>query len=105
MFAWLRKFLYKTPEPINPYIGTFVNWKIDHWTATSPCNNYCLWIRSGFDCFRDRFRSEAKTKGILAGLDEKERRLIWDALMHDMAVNARRNLKEFKRDIVKNVEF
>lgn len=111
MLTWLKKTFGKKTES-NPYIGVFTDWELHRHFIASPCGRYCLWTSNGFNYFEDWDRTykpkhlqNVPNVPILTFMDTKTKRLLWDAVTHDLQQKAKENFLAFKKDLVKNVEF
>lgn len=85
MFGWLKRWLCRE----NPYIGRFRGWHTDRYRAYSPDGEYHLWIANGFTFFYDCDVYPGKRSMHLKLLSRRERKLIWEALKHDLAEDVR----------------
>lgn len=83
MLNWLKRWRLRH----NPYVGIFRGWHKDRFNAYSPNGDYSLWIANGVTYFKDCDLRRGNKK-LLIGLSKKQRKMLWQALKHDMEQDA-----------------
>lgn len=65
----------------------FKSWKIDGYTAKSPCGKYELWIANGFMCFDD-IGCHYPKKPLLFKINVFQKYKIWRELVKEIKLRA-----------------